>query len=110
MIVADHKPATAAHVPKEANVVVVMFVMEGCGACHEYAPTFLKVSREFTGKVPAYILDVNTPQGGQLADQYDVMATPTTLVLRRPMGALKAEGALDEASVRRLFTIAAAQR
>lgn len=95
---------------QNAKAVIVVFIMDGCGACHEYTPMFQKVAREFAGKIPAFILDVNSQQGGPLADQYGIEATPTTLVMRKPAGALKAEGALNEAQIRQLFTIAAAQQ
>ena len=38
------------------------------------------------------------------------MATPTTMVLRRPVGAIKAEGALSLAQIRQLFSLAAQSR
>jgi len=90
------------------NVVVVVFVMEGCGACAEYAPRFQRVAGPFTHAVPSFIVDANSPQGGPLADRFMIEATPTTLILRKPAGAIKAEGSLPDAEIVEMFKFAAA--
>jgi thiol-disulfide isomerase/thioredoxin len=89
------------------NVVVVVFVMEGCHACAEYAPRFQQVARGFPA-VPAFIVDANSPQGGPLADRFMVEATPTTMILRKPSGAVRAEGALPSEEVAEMFKFASA--
>jgi thiol-disulfide isomerase/thioredoxin len=92
------------------NVVVVVFVMEGCPACHAYVPVFQNVARQFSDSVPSFIVDANSAQGGPLADRFMIAATPTTMILRKPAGALRAEGALPEAEVAEMFKFAAAHR
>jgi thioredoxin-like negative regulator of GroEL len=89
------------------SIVVVVFVMDGCDACAEYVPRFQHVARQFSGKIPAFIVDVNSPQGGPLADRFMVEATPTTVILRRPSGAIRAEGALPDTEVGQIFQFAA---
>ena len=93
----------------QARCVIIVFVMKECPACHEYVPRFRQVAQQFSGKVPSVIFDVESPQGHPLADQFDIQATPTTMVLRRPLGAIKAEGALNNIDIQQLFTIAASQ-
>ena len=111
MLIAEHSPRSGAPVNLgQANAVIIVFVMEGCGACEAYVPQFQAVAQEFNDRVPAFILDVNSQQGHSLADQFEVMATPTTMVLRRPVGAIKAEGALSPAQIRQLFSLAAQSR
>lgn len=88
------------------NVVILVFAMKDCPACHEYMPRFQAVAGQFAGRVPYQILDANDPKAQQLADRFEIMATPTTMVLRRPTGAIKAEGALSDQDILHLFNIA----
>lgn len=94
------------HIPEEAQAIVVVFVMEGCGACHEFLPTFRRVARQWNQTVPAYILQADdpNPEIQALADRLKVTATPTTAAVRRGVdGAVKLTGSHDETAVHRLF-------
>lgn len=91
-----------------ARAIVVVFTIPGCPACEDYVPQFQRVAGQYPN-VKSYVIDASTPQGGPYADHFDIQATPTTMVLRHPTGAIKTEGALHEADVHRLFGIAAAQ-
>ncbi|UCC72070.1 MAG: thioredoxin family protein [Gemmatimonadota bacterium] len=90
------------------NVVVVVFIMEGCPACHEYVPRFQHIARQFGNTVPAFIVDANSPQGGPLADRFGIEATPTTMILRKPVGAIRAEGSLPDTEITEMFKFAGA--
>lgn len=89
-----------------ANAVIVVFAMRECPACADYMPRFQAVAGQFAGRVPYQILDANAPDVQELANRFDIAATPTTLVLRRPAGAIKAEGSLSDGEILRLFNIA----
>lgn len=93
----------------EPKAIVVVFTMPGCPACEQYMPTFQAVANRFP-HVPRYVIDAASPQGAPYADHYGIQGTPTTMVLRKPAGALRAEGLLAESHVQELFSIAAAQR
>ncbi len=92
------------------NVVVIVFTMPGCPACSEYVPRFQQVAQQFSGRVPSFVVDSNSQSGGPLADRLMVTATPTTLILRKPTGAIKAEGALPSEEVAQMFQFAAGVR
>ena len=96
---------------RESAVAVVVFVMQGCPACHEYAPAVQAAQRRHPG-IPVYILDAASrdPSIKALADRHDIRATPTTLVLRRPAGVIKVEGSLDGATLEQLMQIAERHR
>ena len=100
-------------------VVVVVFHMDGCPACEAFLPKFRAIAPQYgplsengpmavTGRgVPSGIYDAN--KFDPLAERFDIRATPTTLVLRRPYGQLREEGDLDERTIHRMFQSAAYQ-
>lgn len=89
------------------NVVVIVFVMEGCGACHDYLPRLREIGKGYPG-VPVVIQDVGkmTDEVQNTADRFNVSATPTTIVAKRGPGFVKAEGAVSDAEIRDLFETA----
>jgi len=90
----------------QPNAVIVVFAMKECPACSDYMPRFQTIAGQFAGRVPYQILDANAPGVQELADRFSIEATPTTLVLRKPVGAIKAEGSLSDNEILRLFNIA----
>jgi thioredoxin-like negative regulator of GroEL len=82
----------------------VVFVQQGCPACHEFLPRFARASIPFRargGKV--HVVDINaSKQAAAQADKFKVRATPTTVVFS-PQGFRKIEGAAAEADVARLL-------
>ena len=93
----------------DARAVLVVFTIEGCGACAEYKPTFMKVASAYRGRFPIYMLDANdtNPQVAQLAQRLNVQAVPATFVLRKPTGMIRVEGAIPADQVAWLCDIAA---
>ena len=89
----------------QPNAVVVVFAMQQCPACSDYMPRFKAIASQFP-QVPHQVLDANAPGVQGLADRFQIQATPTTMVLRRPVGAIKAEGSLPDADIQRLFVLA----
>lgn len=92
------------------RTVIILWIQAGCGACHEFRPTFNRVASRYKGQIPIYVLDCNDPKHSGLADRCGVGSTPTTCVLRAPYGILKAEGAIPEPELARLFNTAVAYR
>jgi thiol-disulfide isomerase/thioredoxin len=90
----------------QPSCIVVVFGQPDCPACSDYAPRFQAVAQQFP-QVPTVLLDINSPQNQDMANRYQLVATPTTLVLRRPVGVIKAEGALDDGEIQQLFALAA---
>lgn len=61
---------------------VLVFVMKGCGACHEYMPRFKRLAAPYHARgLPVGVFDVTTPKGARLANAYKVKATPTTVAV-----------------------------
>ncbi len=98
-----------------ANVVVVVFAMPSCPACHEYLPRLRKQISDLRkmgypifeyqpsdvtrrGQVPVLIVDSTSadPSVINLADKYQVTALPTTIVLPRYGLPGRWEGALSD--------------
>lgn len=95
-----------ASIPESARTVVVVFKMAGCGPCGEYLPRFRRVAKAYPS-VPTVVVDVNDPDGLQLAQHFGVQNTPTTMVMKRGDGHRPTvEGALDEADIHRVFSSA----
>lgn len=89
-----------------SNIIVIVFSMEGCGACEAYAPTFQRVAAS-RPDVRSYVYDCNDqrPEVQQLVERFKISSTPTTLVLRRGPGEIREEGELEEAELRALFDV-----
>lgn len=83
-----------------------MLKMQGCGACAEYEPRFRQIASAYQHCLPVLILDANDPQHAPIADKYRVVATPTTLVLRRSGGQARWEGAISDAEIHYIFQVA----
>jgi len=92
-----------------ANVVVVVFVMEGCGACKEYLPRFKKLAEPYRkAGLPILIYDAASKDERvqNFADRVGVDATPTTAILKRGPGVLKAEGSIPDEEIQQILGIA----
>lgn len=76
----------------------IVFVMQGCSACHEYLP---RVKRLVDGKIGLHVRDVNTVP--QLAAKFGVRATPTTVVRTRSGAVHRRVGNVDDDIVRTLL-------
>lgn len=93
-------------IPNDVDAIVVVFVMDGCGHCHDFMPTFNRIARSWNRTVPAYVLkaDDPNPEIQRLADRLKVTGTPTTAAIRRySSGAAKIEGAGSAQQVNELF-------
>lgn len=84
------------------RVFVGLFVMPGCGACHEFLPRFERMIARYPG-MPYLVYDAASPDPGLVAfmDQYAVNVTPTLLILQRGPGSIRLDGALDDATLKR---------
>lgn len=91
----------------QPDVVVVCVVMEGCSACHEFLPRFRKIAAKYAHCIPAMVINASNSQQAPIADRFRVRVTPTTLILRRPVGQIRLEGAVSNAELGRAFMLAA---
>jgi thiol-disulfide isomerase/thioredoxin len=88
---------------------VLVLIMDGCPACHDYMPRFGALAAPYRAKgMPVSILDLNADSKAQLlADRLKVEATPTTITIG-PRGARKvAEGAVGNKEIAKLLRDAA---
>ena len=93
----------------QANVVVIVFVMDGCGACKHYLPRLHRVAEPYRrAGIPILVYDAaSADQRVQdLADRFKVTATPTTIVAKRGPGFLRVEGSIADEEIRELMDIA----
>ncbi len=60
---------------------MLVFVMDGCGACHAYVPLLRQVGRPYSRRVRLQIIEItNSPEGQKAGNEYKIKATPTTIV------------------------------
>jgi thiol-disulfide isomerase/thioredoxin len=107
------------------RVAVIVFAMDGCGACDHYVPRLVAKAQELNthgysfaiyepGKpvprnaVPILLYDAASmePEIQKLADRFAVQATPTTIVLSRGAGSFKVEGNLADNQITWLLNMA----
>ncbi len=107
-----------------SNVVVLVFGMEGCGACEHYIPRLVAEAEALRqagypivvnpsgqlppNAVPVMIYDAASPDGAvqRLADRFVVSATPSTIVACRGPGSFKCEGSLANNQIQWLLLMA----
>ena len=109
------------------NVLIIVFALPTCGACHAYIPALLKQVEGFKsfghpfvvyepgyllrpGEIPVMIYDSGSQDATlqALADQYKIEALPTTILITKRGGLIREEGALDEGRIYELLTAAVA--
>jgi len=81
---------------------IFVFSHSGCGACQEYIPKFRRVCK--AADVPYTIVDTSTAGGDKIADNYDIDATPTT-IMTNSNGTYKIEGDLPEDHIKQLVAM-----
>lgn len=110
-----------------SRIVILVFAMPGCPACHEYLPRlqmqvkgFQKLGQPLVyyephmvtadGDVPIVIVDSTSPDPSvqRVADQYQVHALPTTILMPKVGHPAKFEGALDDQQIYELLNVALA--
>jgi thioredoxin-like negative regulator of GroEL len=95
--------------PRNANVVVVLFTIDGCEACEEFKPRFQRVAQQFAGQVPIYMLDANSnhPEVASLAQRLGVTNVPATYAMRKPRGLITVVGGVPDEQIAWLLGVAA---
>ena len=85
-----------------AMPAVFVFIQEGCGACHEYMPTFQHVVAPLRGRLPIGVYDIAKPDRRvqRFAESLGVRVTPTTVVMTSSGALRRHEGALSVTALR----------
>jgi hypothetical protein len=97
------------------SAAVLVFAMEGCGACDHYVPRLVAKVEELKrhgypfvvysegvklgqNAIPVLLCDAASPEPEvqKLADRFEISATPSTVVLARGEGSFKVEGNLAD--------------
>lgn len=97
---------------------IVVFAMDGCGACEDFMPRFERLIAGFQahgqplvyyqigmpltpGAIPVIVLDADSTDESvvSFADQHAIDALPTTLLLRRNAKPARLEGAVDDKEI-----------
>lgn len=86
--------------PKTYPVLILMFGMDGCGACESWLPKFQTAALRHP-RVPAFAVECNAQPAA--ADAYGVKETPTTLLLQSGHIVLRFKGAGTVADAEKLF-------
>ena len=69
-----------AQVADAPGVVLLDFTARWCPPCRQLAPVLARLADEYAGRVAIY--EVDSEAAPQLAQRFDVRATPTLVVLR----------------------------
>jgi thiol-disulfide isomerase/thioredoxin len=86
---------------------VVLFVMTGCHACHDYLPRFKRVAVKYRPFVAIKQVTF-TGNNPALVDKYNIQAFPTTVILDAKEKAIKkVEGSISVAEISAIFEQAA---
>lgn len=111
----------------QTNILILVFAMPGCSACHEYLPKlqkqivgYQKLGHPFVlweiggtlkpGQIPVVILDSTTQDAEvqALADKHQITGLPTTVLLPKVGYPAKFEGALSDGQIYELLNTAVA--
>jgi hypothetical protein len=109
-----------------ASVVIIVFAMPGCPACHDYLPRLRRRINAIQGQgypiyeyrpgrtakrgeLPVLIVDSTStdPSVVDLADKYQISALPTTIILPRYGFSSRWEGSLPDDEMQRMIESAA---
>lgn len=88
------------------QIVIIIFKIKGCPACAEYIPRFRRMAIPYRGRFPMHVVDAESNEHTNLADQFNVQEVPVTLVLRYPNGIMRYEGALDNNEIKNMLALA----
>lgn len=88
---------------------VLVLVMDGCPACHEYMPRFGRLAAPYRAQgVPVSIYDLDKhQQAASLADRLKIEATPSTVVIGPKGAKVVAVGAVDDKKIEKILKDAA---
>lgn len=86
---------------------MLVFVQDGCGACHEYMRRFDRVAPPYhqNGRgIPIQVGDLASEAAAmRLAERFDIEATPTTIGITRTGTTIKLVGAVETKHIRQMF-------
>ncbi len=87
---------------------VFLFIQEGCGACHEFRPTFEHVAGPLRATMPVGVYDISKPDRRvqRFAESLGVRVTPTTVVMTSGGVLKRHEGALGVTALRQALQAA----
>ncbi len=85
----------------ENDFVIVDFWAPWCGPCRSFAPTYEKISEEFSDVVFA---KVNTEDEQAIAAYFQIRSIPTLVIFREKVIIYNEAGALPESSFLELVT------
>jgi thiol-disulfide isomerase/thioredoxin len=98
-------PCHLGSMPKSDKTVVV-FLMTGCHACHDYLPKFRRVAVKYRPFVAIKQVTFNGTNG-EIVDTYKIKAFPTTVILDAAEKAVKkVEGSVTVAEIEKIFKAA----
>lgn len=64
------------------NLITITFSSEHCGACRSFSPIYAEVQKEFF-KEGVIFLSIDVTQLPEIAEQFSIRGTPTTLFIHR---------------------------
>ncbi|PPQ65324.1 hypothetical protein CVT24_011451 [Panaeolus cyanescens] len=95
-------------IANKEKVVIADFYADWCGPCRLISPTLKKLTEDpnksGTGKpFDLVLVDTDSGDGQQLAQQYEVRALPTVIAFRDGTPISKFVGALDQQSIKKFL-------
>ena len=86
---------------EENEIVLIDFWADWCGPCKMFAPTYEKISDEFSNVVFA---KVDTEANQDLAAQFQIRSIPTLMAFKDQIGVFAQPGALPEDALKDLVS------
>ena len=82
---------------------VIVFIQEGCPACHEFVPRFQRIAEPYKRcGVALFAPDISNPKDQKAQDAanfYKIEATPTMVVVSARGRVKKYEGAVEDEEI-----------
>lgn len=87
----------------QENLIVIMFTSPQCGACKGFLPVFEKAQQEFYSQKVIFI-KINVQDLPEVAKQFNIMGTPTTIFIRNKKGKKRQVGMVTLAKFRMMIS------
>lgn len=83
-------------------LIVVMFTGQHCSACKAFDPIFQQTQEEFRNR-PVLFLKIDVHDLTEVAQQFNVLGTPTTIFIKNQKGIKRVVGMINQSKLREII-------